>query len=513
MAAALAGIFAGCGVELMSEGNAQGLSGEVLTLQTTLEDSAAVTSPLVGPGGFDRWAYYMTGHAGRGVSFAATNSSAISFPLSAISLATGSLELWYRPSSSPAADGTRRTLFAVASAPGAPLMELSESDALRLVVRTPGGTFEAAAPIAALVWPRWTWSLVRAEWDRTSPGDSLRMYVNGARVPASVAAGGWALATADPSARLYLGTRDGVGGSPADGVIDEVSVWRGGPTVDAGVSPDAAPQDAGLLDAGAPDGGFGDAGLVDAGGGPPQGSAGCSAAVQGSGVFSRQINVGGVVRSYVLAVPAGYDQRTPIDLTFGWHGNSWNGTNFRSATNMEAFAQGGSIFVYGDGLLVGSASGWINDAAGRDVAFFDALYGELRARYCVDQSRVFSFGRSMGAGFANALACYRGGLLRGTASMSGWGPSSGCGASTSAWISHERDDATINYSQGVASRDHWIAANGCSASLTRPGWQPSCVEYYACAPGRTVGWCSQATGGHTPPSWAPEAIWRFFAAR
>lgn len=521
LVAALGGV--GCGTGLDLEQGTQGLVGEALTLQTSLENTAAVTLPLAGPGGIDHWAYYMTGHSGRGASFAATNLAAISFPLSAINLAAGSLELWYRPNTSPGADSTRRTLFAVGLAPGSPVMELSESDALRFVVRTPGGSFEAAAPLAALVWPRWTWSLIRAEWDRGSASDSLRIFVNGARVPASSAAGGWSLAGTDPGARLYLGTRDGLGSGSADGILDEVSVWGGGAPLDAGVAADTGPvdsgavdagfADAGFADAGFPDSGSADAGFADTGGTPPQGSAGCSAGVQAAGVFSRQINVGGVVRSYILAVPAGYDQRTPIDLTFGWHGNSWNGSNFRIATNMEAFAQGRSIFVYGNGLLVGSASGWVNDAGGRDIAFFDALYAELGARYCVDQSHVFSFGRSMGAGFANALACYRGGLLRGTASMSGWGPASGCGAATSAWISHEQDDATISYSQGVASRDHWIAANSCSATLTRPGWQPSCVEYYSCAPGRAVGWCSQATGGHTPPSWAPEAIWRFFAAR
>jgi polyhydroxybutyrate depolymerase len=515
---ALGGVADGCGVGSEFGRGAQGLVCEGLTLQTSLENTAAVTLPIVGPGGIDRWAYYMAGYSGRGASFTDSSRAVISFPSSAINLSAGSLELWYRPNSSPGADSTRRTLFAVALAPGSPVMELSESDALRFVVRAPTGTFEAAAPRGALVWPRWSWSLIRVEWDRESARDSLRVFVNGTRAPTSLAPGGWSLAGTDPASRLYVGTRDGAGGSSADGIVDEVFVWGRAGGLDAGVMLDAGVIDSGVIDGGSADtgpadGGTADAGLTDTGSPPPQGSAGCIGAVQAAGVFSRRLNVRGVVRSYILAVPAGYDQRTPIYLTFGWHGNSWNGSSFRAATNMESFAQGRSIFAYGDGLPVGGASGWVNDAEGRDIAFFDALYAELGTRYCVDQSHVFSFGRSMGAGFANALACHRGSLLRATASMSGWGPTGGCGVATSAWIAHQRDDATIAYAEGVASRDHWLAANGCSATSTRPGWQPSCVEYYVCAPGRTVGWCSQATGGHTPPTWAREAIWRFFVAR
>ena len=67
--------------------------------------------------------------------------------------------------------------------------------------------------------------------------------------------------------------------------------------------------------------------------------------------------------------------------------------------------------------------------------------------------------------------------------------------------------------EGENSRDHWAAANGCDA-VTEAVDPAPCTAFTGCDDGFPVTWCEHEIPdflGHTWPSWAGPAIWKFFA--
>ncbi|MFO0729268.1 MAG: hypothetical protein U1E65_36145 [Myxococcota bacterium] len=265
---------------------------------------------------------------------------------------------------------------------------------------------------------------------------------------------------------------------------------------DAGGFPDAAPRDAGFPDAGSRDGGV-------------LPSSGCGTSRAG-GVQNLSINVAGTNRTYILNVPTNYSGSTPLALAFGFHGQGWQASQFRSAVpDLERAAGNTAILVYPQGLEQGQGTGWSTAQSSEDTQLFDALVSNIESNYCIDQNRVFAFGRSFGAFFANVLVCARASVLRGAGAMMGGGPYFTCRSAASWWGEHSQDDPTVPYSWGTQSRDIIRAANGCSTQ-TVPANRPECVEYSGCANGHHVVWCSTNGLGHVPASWAPADIWAFF---
>ncbi len=267
------------------------------------------------------------------------------------------------------------------------------------------------------------------------------------------------------------------------------------------------------------------------GGQTPTGGAsdGCSKSGSPTGVQNSQsIDVGGRSRTYVLSVPTSYVSSSPLPLIFAWHGLGGSGTMARQYFGIESASGGQAIFVYPDGLASGDAgAGWDLASDGIDVALFDALVTHISSNYCVDPNRIFSTGHSFGAMFTNALGCYRGDPLRAIAPVAGGPPGYGrqvtCTGQVAAWIAHGQNDPTVQFSQGVASRDFWIGRNGCSTTETVT-WdpQPACVAYQGCQADLPVIWCVHDEGHNWPNTRygcdggvcfdAGPAIWSFFAS-
>lgn len=293
----------------------------------------------------------------------------------------------------------------------------------------------------------------------------------------------------------------------------DARVDSGEPPADSGIDGDAAviedggdDPDTGEADAGTPDAGQLDAAEPDAG---EQNGCGRSA---NPGAHNREITVNGTRRTFIVVVPDGYDPNTPIPLIFGWHGNGWNANSFRPSVAVEASADRPAIFVYADGLPVGGgASGWDLSNSGRDVRLFDALVTQLRRELCIEETRIFSYGRSYGAFFTNTLACARPNVLRASAAISGGGPGGGCVGPTSAWVSHNMDDGTVGFQNGVNTRNYFVNANQCDPNDVTQIVPDTCVEYNGCMPRSRVVWCAQPTGGHNPPNFAGASIWAFFS--
>jgi polyhydroxybutyrate depolymerase len=252
---------------------------------------------------------------------------------------------------------------------------------------------------------------------------------------------------------------------------------------------------------------------------PPTGTAGCG--MPGSpGVTTVSIDVDGTEREYLVVIPDGYDPATPLPLVFAWHGRGSTHEQARLYFGLEAAAAGGALFIYPQGLPVesmGGQSGWDLAPEGIDVAFFDAMLAAAQASLCIDPARVFSSGHSFGGYITNALGCFRAADLRAIGSVAG-GPAFGdCEPDerVAALLVHGSLDAIVPIEQGMLARDQLVMRNEC-ADTSMPVDPEPCVARDGCLPGYDVWWCEHDIpdfDGHTWPSFAPDAIWGFFASQ
>ena len=109
------------------------------------------------------------------------------------------------------------------------------------------------------------------------------------------------------------------------------------------------------------------------------------------------IQSGGKNRSYILRVPANYDNNHPYRLIFGFHwlggtandvdsggtdGYNWSYYGLRRLADS---ANNSTIFVAPQGI----SNGWAN-SGGQDVTFIDDMIRQIEAGLCVDTTQLFS---------------------------------------------------------------------------------------------------------------------------
>ncbi len=226
----------------------------------------------------------------------------------------------------------------------------------------------------------------------------------------------------------------------------------------------------------------------------------------------------------ITVVPGDYDPRRAYALVVAFHGRTNSSAQARVYFGLER-ALPDTIFVYPSGLRQGTGYSWANPGdppdALRDYALFDAIVQTLSGAYCLETSRVFVVGHSLGAYFANSLACERPGVVRAVASLAGGLTGSQCRGPVAAMLLHNPKDRLIAVAQGAAARDVFRAADGATGpavALSDPLMQAfRCVRYGA---GRTpVVWCphpfdTRYDGSYYPHTW-PEltaaAMADFFA--
>jgi len=170
---------------------------------------------------------------------------------------------------------------------------------------------------------------------------------------------------------------------------------------------------------------------------------------------------------------------------------------------IQAQAAGSAIFVAPQAL----STSWTN---ANDIPYVNAMIARFEAQLCVDQSRIFATGFSMGAVQTIALGCAEGDVFRAIAPMSGEVMGS-CGGThpIAYWGSHGTNDPTIPIAMGRAARDTFRMRNHCTTQ-TVAGTPTGCVDFQGCDAGYPVSWC-EFDGVHEPPAYSGEAIWKFLS--
>jgi polyhydroxybutyrate depolymerase len=326
--------------------------------------------------------------------------------------------------------------------------------------------------------------------------------------------------------RSGTGGQVGTGGSTTD--TGGTTTGTGGSTVGTGGSTSgsggtAAGGRTGSGGASASGGGTGTGGGSGSGGATGSGgngvaSPGCGKSITRPNNRTQQtLSIGGTTRYYLLDVPSSADNQTPLMLIFALHGYDMNNVSVVGLYNFTSRSNGKAITVYpqGEGPAPGDTSHWgdgvlkstwtANDA---NYNFIETLMADLEDRFCIDTSRVFITGFSMGGMFTNSIACAHNDWFRGFAPVEGMGPGSCSNANAKpAIIIHQGTGDTLvtPSSGGEPTRDFWLKQNGCSQTTTSAF--TGCQSYGACA--EPVVYC---VGGwdHTINSTISGNVWSFF---
>lgn len=235
------------------------------------------------------------------------------------------------------------------------------------------------------------------------------------------------------------------------------------------------------------------------------------------------ISVGGLERSFISYIPATYDSRKAYPLIVAFHGRTNSNAQVREYFGLEA-AIPEAIILYPSGLKNGSSFTWANQGDDgntlRDYALFDELLRITEFYYCINKNRVFVVGHSLGAYFANSVACARAGVVRAVASLAGGLQTSHCRSSVASLLFHNPNDNLVAIAEGEKARDIFMTADGVSRQGVAANGvlaEFNCIWYLGNTP---VVWCPHGfntsyDGSYYPHTWpdkTAKAIASFFSS-
>lgn len=136
--------------------------------------------------------------------------------------------------------------------------------------------------------------------------------------------------------------------------------------------------------------------------------------------YRGSVDVSGQDRRYSVHLPLDYDRRRAYPLLIAYHGRTQSAVDFRAMSAFDAVANDeGFIVVYPEGFLRMWEVDDVDQTQVDDLAFFDALLGQLRREISYDPRRVYAAGFSQGGFFSYRLACERSDTLAAVASVAG----------------------------------------------------------------------------------------------
>jgi polyhydroxybutyrate depolymerase len=134
----------------------------------------------------------------------------------------------------------------------------------------------------------------------------------------------------------------------------------------------------------------------------------CTGLTLPTGDFERSLVIDGVVRSYIVHVPANYSNDSPTPLVLDFHAMGMTTDWQRSMSGyLDVSNQEGFIVVWPQGVdntwNVGPCCA--SEVPQDDFQFVTSLVRELSTEACVDQRRIYATGFSFGGAMAYYAAC------------------------------------------------------------------------------------------------------------
>jgi poly(3-hydroxybutyrate) depolymerase len=275
---------------------------------------------------------------------------------------------------------------------------------------------------------------------------------------------------------------------------------------------------------------------LDTAGGGAKPSAGCGKTTTLKGEQRLTISVGGKNREYIIRLPDDYEPNTPYRLWFSIHCLGGTAKGVANQSGYEYYGiwkyanptggKGTTIFCSPEGTAYsGSSLGWGN-SGGADVQFIRALIQKFESELCIDQSRIFAEGFSMGGSMSYALACAMPDTFRAVCMHSG-GMMSGCDGShrgpVPMFITHGTDDGVCSWTGGsgqkqindLANRDGCTTIDLKTTCKPQDNMHPVCEDYKNCNPGYPCKACifvggHEYTPGGASNTWVDDSTWSYF---
>ncbi len=235
-----------------------------------------------------------------------------------------------------------------------------------------------------------------------------------------------------------------------------------------------------------------------------------------------------------LVVPASYVPTTPAPLVVLLHGYGSSGSGLDTYLGFSALADElGFLLINPDGMIDRSRMRYWNAtdaccnffaATTDDSAYIRGLIDAVRAKYSVDDRRIFITGHSNGGFMAYRMVCDHADLVAAIASFAGATFDSPARCNPSEPVSvlqiHGTADATVRFAGGanfphaypgaVASVEIWNRYNGCANTAdasapnldlvaTLAGAETTVTRYTSgCSPGGSGELWTIAAAGHVP---------------
>jgi len=354
-------------------------------------------------------------------------------------------------------------------------------------------------------------AMVACSSGEPGPEDTNGQAGTGASIAGSPATTGGSSSSAGGTAQPSAGS-GGASGAASGGMTTGGMTGNGG-SAGSGVHNGGSSGSGSGGSAGAAGGGTGGGGGSGGGGGKTDAkpSMGCMKPATGAlnDWVQSMVMTGGANRPYSVRLPTGYkpERAYPVIVLLHGCGDGKNNVPMENATGADA------ILVRGTGSAADTC--WNTSATGPDVAFFDAIVTDVKARFCADENRFFVVGYSSGSWLANQLTCIRADVLRGAASVTGGESSNGkCGGPVARIFIHDSNDTTNVISGSEKARDRQLTQNMCDKAAAPMAVDPSpCQLYQGCAPGYPVEWCQTSGKAHgRQDATAPGIFWNFFKA-
>lgn len=239
------------------------------------------------------------------------------------------------------------------------------------------------------------------------------------------------------------------------------------------------------------------------------------------------LTVGDRPRDLIAVLPTDYGPERPHALVVAFHGRTNTNAEVRRYFDLERYATEPTIFVYPTSLKDPTGRNVWADPGDRpeslrDFQIFDAILEAFSQGYCIDRSRVFVVGHSLGASFANSLACARGDVIRGLASVGGGiQRPKDCRGPVAAMVVHNPRDAQVPIAEGMRVRNALLDQDGLTS-----GSEPDLPKHFNCrrygyeSSENPVLWCPSPddrtqSGRFYPHQWPAgtgEAFMHFFAS-
>ena len=234
-----------------------------------------------------------------------------------------------------------------------------------------------------------------------------------------------------------------------------------------------------------------------------------------TGDVVQSLTVGGVTRSYRLAVPGRYRPSVPTPLILLFHGSGSDALQTSIYTQMPVRASRLGYLVATPDALDGQWQLSPPGARTADLAYTSALIADLSSRYCVDRNRVYAAGISLGSEFSAIVACTPSLHIAAAGLVAAEFLLTPCAGPVPLIAFHGTADPIVAYGPGATGAalpgvpvvgvlenlEHWAALDRCRPGPRRRQLSTMVVRrtWTGCHAGSAVVLYSVLGGGHTWP--------------